>query len=225
VGRPLTLKPAAPVTTAWLTFTLELPELIRVSETVWLLPTSRFPKLTLEGITLSCPGMAPAPVKGIVTVCGLLFPESRGEADDGLIRNEILVITDEVGLPFLLDATREALVVTDIVPLWFPLVFGVKVTLKFVLWLAGSVNGRFIPPTWNSFPLTATCEIVRSDPPELVSVAERVWLSPNVTLPKLMGEGFTLSWPAFTDCPVSETVIGADVVLEMASEPEGFPEF
>ena len=83
------------------------------------------------------------------------------------------MITDEVGLPFLLEATREALVITDIVPFWFPLLFGVKVTLKFVLWFAGSVNGRFIPLTWKPFPLTATSEIVRSVPPELVRVAER----------------------------------------------------
>ena len=142
-----------------------------------------------------------------------------------MVWNETLAIAYELELVCESDAVGEALVVTDIVPLWFPLVFGVKVTLKFVLWLAGSVNGRFIPSTWNSFPLTATCEIVRSDPPELVSVAERVWLPPSITLPKLMGEGFTLSWPAFTDFPTSATLIGADAVLEMASEPEGFPEF
>ena len=64
------------------------------------------------------------------------------------------------------DRIKEALVVTDIIPFWLPLAFGAKVTLKFVIWPAGKMNGMLVPATWNPLPLTMTCEIARSDPPE-----------------------------------------------------------
>jgi hypothetical protein len=183
---------------AWAMVTLEPPELVRVSDSVWLLPTCTLPKLRLEAVAVSDPGVTPEPASGTVMT----------EIDLDLLRRS--------------DGIREALVVTDIIPFWFPIAVGAKVTLKFVVWPAGKMNGRLVPATWNPLPLTMTCETVRSDPPELVSLADLVWLFPRSTLPKLMGDGTRLSWPALTASPDKDTVTGVGAVLELAIVPEGF---
>ena len=184
---------------AWAMVTGEPPELVKVSASVWLLPTWTLPKLRLDAVAVSDPGVTPEPECGPVTT----------EIAPDLLRRS--------------DGIREALVVTDIIPFWFPLACGTKVTLRFVVWPAGKINGRLIPATWNPLPLTLTCETVRSDPPELVSLADLVWLFPRSTLPKLMGDRATLRWPALTASPDKEALTGVDAVLEMAIVPEGFP--
>jgi hypothetical protein len=57
---PLMLKPA-PVAAAPVMVTLDPPELVRVSDAVWLLPVWTLPKLTLEGLALSDPAVTPVP--------------------------------------------------------------------------------------------------------------------------------------------------------------------
>ena len=47
-----------------LIFTLEPPELVRVSESVWLLPTCTLPKLRLVAVAVSDPGVTPVPDSG-----------------------------------------------------------------------------------------------------------------------------------------------------------------
>ena len=41
--------------------TLEPPELVRVSESVWLLPSCTLPKLRLVAVAVSDPGVTPVP--------------------------------------------------------------------------------------------------------------------------------------------------------------------
>ena len=60
---PLTLKPA-PVTGAWVIFTLVPPVLVSVSDKVWLLPTCTLPKLSGEVAAVSNPGVTPVPESG-----------------------------------------------------------------------------------------------------------------------------------------------------------------
>ena len=66
--------------------------------------------------------------------------------------------------------------------------------------------------------------MVRFVPPELVSVPEVVLLWPTGTVPKLMVDGLTVSCPAATAAPDSDTVTeGTGAVLEIASAPETLP--
>jgi len=44
--------------------TLEPPELVRVSDNVWLLPTCTLPKLRLVAVAVSDPGVTPVPDSG-----------------------------------------------------------------------------------------------------------------------------------------------------------------
>ena len=53
---------------AWAMVTLEPPELVRVSDSVWLLPTCTLPKLRLEAVAVSDPGVTPEPESGTVNV-------------------------------------------------------------------------------------------------------------------------------------------------------------
>ena len=47
---------------------LEPPELVRVSESVWLLPTCTLPKLRLVAVAVSDPGVTPVPESGMPRV-------------------------------------------------------------------------------------------------------------------------------------------------------------
>jgi hypothetical protein len=53
---------------AWAMVTLEPPELVKVSDSVWLLPTCTLPKLRLEAVAVSDPGVTPEPESGTVNV-------------------------------------------------------------------------------------------------------------------------------------------------------------
>ena len=48
--------------------TLEPPELVRVSDSVWLLPTCTLPKLRLVAVAVSDPGVTPVPESGTLNV-------------------------------------------------------------------------------------------------------------------------------------------------------------
>ena len=48
--------------------TLDPPELVRVSDSVWLLPTCTLPKLRLVAVAVSDPGAAPVPESGTFNV-------------------------------------------------------------------------------------------------------------------------------------------------------------
>jgi hypothetical protein len=48
--------------------TLEPPELVNVSDRVWLLPTCTLPKLRLVAVAVSAPGVVPVPVSGTFNV-------------------------------------------------------------------------------------------------------------------------------------------------------------
>ena len=47
---------------------MEPPELVRVSESVWLLPTCTLPKLRLVAVAVSDPGVTPVPESGTVNM-------------------------------------------------------------------------------------------------------------------------------------------------------------
>lgn len=65
--RPLMVNPAPDAEAAEI-FTLDPPELVNVSEIVWLLPTTRVPKLTVDGLAVSAPSATALPPSGIVRV-------------------------------------------------------------------------------------------------------------------------------------------------------------
>ena len=48
--------------------TLEPPELVKVSDRVWLLPTCTLPKLRLVAVAVSDPGVTPVPDSGTFNV-------------------------------------------------------------------------------------------------------------------------------------------------------------
>jgi hypothetical protein len=48
--------------------TLEPPELVKVSASVWLLPTCTLAKLRLDAVAVSDPGVTPEPESGTVSV-------------------------------------------------------------------------------------------------------------------------------------------------------------
>jgi hypothetical protein len=69
--------------------------------------------------------------------------------------------------------------VTLTLPLAAPFVVGEKSTVNDVLWPAFSVKGNASPLRLNPLPLAAAAEIVRLDPPEFVSVSDKLVLLPT----------------------------------------------
>jgi hypothetical protein len=87
-----------------------------------------------------------------------------------------------------------------------PAVWGVKLTLKVVLWPGLTVAGVEIPLRLNPVPFITICEMVTAVPPVLVTVSEiDCWL-PTVTLPKASLEGLLASCPAAIPAPDREIV-------------------
>ena len=68
----------------------------------------------------------------------------------------------------------EALLVIVSVPLGVPAACGVKTTLKLLLAPAASVNGTVRPLRLNPLPETLAWVMFTEDPPELVSVSDRL---------------------------------------------------
>ncbi len=64
-------------------------------------------------------------------------------------------------------------------PLTAPLAAGLKNTVKDVLWPTGNVTGSASPLKLNPAPPAAAAEIVRLDPPVLVSVSNKLALLPT----------------------------------------------
>jgi hypothetical protein len=76
-----------------------------------------------------------------------------------------------------------------------------KATVNVTLWPAVRVNGGAIPLTLNAAALEVSCETVKDDPPELVSVSDRVAVVPAGTLPKLRLAGLEARWPGVVPVP------------------------
>ena len=78
--------------------------------------------------------------------------------------------------------------------------------------------GRVTPPTEKAVPLTVKAEIVRSVPPEFVSISLTLLLDPGATYPKETLEELAESLPGVTPVPESATVafpFDASVVSEI----------
>src|SRR5713101_1707517 len=86
-------------------------------------------------------------------------------------------------------------------PLAAPLVVGEKSTVKEVLWPAFNVKGKVSPLKLNPLPLAVAAEIVRLDPPVLVSVSDKLVLLPTCTLPNARLVGFEVSVPCVMPVP------------------------
>ena len=90
-----------------------------------------------------------------------------------------------------------ASVVTAMLPLALPADCGAKVTVKLLRWPAARVRGKLSPLILKPLPVTVAWRTVRSELPELIRVADWVWLAPIFTLPKarLVGRNRKLPGP------------------------------
>src|SRR5258708_32151307 len=91
-------------------------------------------------------------------------------------------------------------------PLAAPLVVGEKSTVNDVLWPAFNVKGKVSPLKLNPVPLAVAAEIMRLDPPELVSVPDKGVLVAACTLPNAKLVGVAASGPCATPGPESGTL-------------------
>src|SRR6476661_6963551 len=107
---------------------LEPPELIRVTDRIWLVPILTLPRASVLGETLSCPLLIPFPETGTLTVVDTVFNatvvRSRFRPPSGLFGRFI-----------------ETVPTTEIVPLAEPPEAGVKLTLARTLCPAFSFRG------------------------------------------------------------------------------------
>ena len=83
----------------------------------------------------------------------------------------------------MLELGFEAFEMMLTLPLAAPLVVGEKSTVNNVLWPAVNVKGKDKPLRLNPLPLAVAAEIVKLDPPVLVSVSDKLVLLPTWTLP------------------------------------------
>jgi hypothetical protein len=87
-------------------------------------------------------------------------------------------------------------------PLAEPLPAGLKVTVNDVLCPAFKVKGKVRPLKLYPDPLALAAEIVRLDPPVLVSVSDKLEFLPICTLPKAKLVGLGVKAPCATPVPV-----------------------
>ena len=121
-----------------------------------------------------------------------------------------------VGLDALLTIAR--------LPVRVPLLCGAQRTLKVVFCPAVRVRGKLSPLMVNADPVTVACEMVTLEPPELVSVPDRLLLLPTCTVPKLRLAGLAAMVPAETPVPDSETLsVGFDPLLAIMMPPFAGP--
>ena len=80
---------------------------------------------------------------------------------------------------------------------------GAKGTVNDVLWPAVKVKGKDRPLILNPVPLAVAAEIVRLDPPELVSVSLNDFELPTLTFPNASVVGLAVSVPCVTPVPDS----------------------
>src|SRR5664279_616222 len=93
--------------------------------------------------------------------------------------------------------------VTLTLPEAAPPALGLKLTVNDVLCPAFNVIGNASPLRLNPVPLALAAEIVRLEPPVLVSVCDRLALLPTCMLPNAMLLGLALIVPAVTPVPAS----------------------
>jgi hypothetical protein len=97
---------------------------------------------------------------------------------------------------------------------------GANLTVKVALWPAVSVAGEVIPLRLNPVPLSTTREIVTLEPPVFMTVPERDWLLPTVTLPKLRLVGFDPSAPGEIPVPdIGMVRVGLDAFEVIVTLP------
>lgn len=109
-------------------------------------------------------------------------------------------------------------------PLAVPLDAGEKSTVNSVLWPAVKVKGKASPLKLNPGPLIAAAEIVRLDPPVLVSVSAKLALLPTWTLPNARLVGFAVNMPWVTPLPESGMLkFESDAVEVMLTLPVELP--
>ncbi len=97
-------------------------------------------------------------------------------------------------------------------PLTKPLAAGLKVTVNDVLCPAVNVKGKARPLKLYPDPVAVAPEIVRLDPPVLVSVSDKLELLPIWTLPKARLVGLADNVPGATPVPVNG-------MLKLESDP------
>ncbi len=118
----------------------------------------------------------------------------------------------------------EAFEVTVRLPLAAPLALGLKVTVNEVLWPAERVRGKDRPLRLNPAPVAVAAEIVRLDPPELVSVSDRLEFPPVCTVPNTRLAGLGVRVPAVTPVPDSGILrLGFDPLEVTLIEPVAAP--
>src|ERR1700758_2545836 len=150
---PLILN-VVPLTEAFDTLTLVPPVLVSVVVTDRLAPTITLPKLSLPGLSASCPGGGGVDVEVPVPV-------------------SVRFVT-----------ASDAVLVIESVALKVPAAFGVKSTLIGVLCPAARVTGRVGAVREKYLVEIATLLIVTEAVPEFVAVVLIVLLPPALTLPK-----------------------------------------
>ena len=155
-----------PVTPAWEIETGDPPEFVRVTDSVWLLPTSVFPKFKPATLGVRYPEVVATPESWIVVV----FVFAR---------------------PLLPDVDAAT---TAKAPLAVPAVWGANVTSRFALCRGARLKGRTGPPKLNPLPLTVAPVTVRVFLPLLLTLAANVLLLPICMLPKLRVEEVTAIW-------------------------------
>jgi len=144
--------------------TLAVPELVNVKGAVTVLPTTGDPKLRVAGAAVSAPSVVSVEVTWAPT------PESEMDAVSFTLAAVVARLPRRRRA--WLGADMDALPVSEMTPLRFPLARGAKVTVKFTLWLGSRVKGRLRPLVAKSLLLARTCEITRLVPPELAKLAD-----------------------------------------------------
>jgi hypothetical protein len=79
----------------------------------------------------------------------------------------------------MLSGEFDALDTTERLPLAAPALAGAKVAVNVTLWFAVRVRGRLNPLMEKTAPVKFACEMVTVDPPELVSVSDKLLLPPT----------------------------------------------
>jgi hypothetical protein len=79
----------------------------------------------------------------------------------------------------MLNLEAEPVEVMLMLPLAAALAVGLKSTVNDVLWPAVNVKGKASPLRLNPVPLAVAAEIVRLDPPVLVSISDKLVLLPT----------------------------------------------
>ncbi len=115
-----------------------------------------------------------APLAVRIPVAVPLVPSTTLPAATVAVAVSCPAVTVPVPVKGIVSEGLEPVEVTVTLPLALPAVTGAKVTLKVALCPAVSVAGVEIPVTEKPVPLLATFEIVRVEPPVLVTVSDNI---------------------------------------------------